>query len=281
MGENTKIPWAHHSFNPWVGCQKVSPACDHCYAEGWAKRSGLVTWGPGAERRHSSPANWKKPLAWEDEARRLGIRYRVFCGSLCDVFDNAVPDEWRMGLYGLIQATPHLDWLLLTKRVRNVYGMAHVSWTEETFFNFWPSNAWLGITVCNPEEAGRDILKLLRLPAPVRFLSLEPLLGPVDVTPYLEPYCDNGSRPHPSGDGGVTCMRCNGRWQSCSGVDWVIVGCESGPHRRPMAIDWAISLKEQCARAKVPFFMKQLEIGGKLIKDLDRFPEPLKVRQFP
>ena len=93
MGENTKIEWAHHTFNPWYGCQKVGPGCDHCYAEGWAKRSGLVQWGPGTERRRSSSANWKKPLAWNAEAERLGIRYRVFCASLADVFDNAVPDE--------------------------------------------------------------------------------------------------------------------------------------------------------------------------------------------
>jgi protein gp37 len=288
MGENTKIPWAHHSFNPWYGCQKVSAACDYCYAEGWAKRSGLVAWGPNMERRRSSPANWKKPLAWDDEARRQGIRYRVFCGSLCDVFDNAVPPQWRSELFRIIAETPNLDWLLLTKRIDNAAEMVKQARDGAMVARLptktpaWPwPNVWVGITVCNQEEADRDILKLLGLSAPVRFLSLEPLLGPVDVTPYLEPYCNKGRRPHPDGRGGVTCMRCNGSWQSCPGVDWVIVGCESGSHRRLMEIDWAISLKEQCSGAKVPFFMKQIDVDGKLVKDVDSLPEMLKVRQFP
>ena len=120
MGDNTKIEWAHHTFNPWVGCTKVSPACDNCYAEGWAKRSGMVQWGPHAERRRTSEGNWRQPLKWNAEAERLGVRYRVFCSSLADVFDNAVPVQWRIELMKLICETRHLDWLLLTKRPQNV-----------------------------------------------------------------------------------------------------------------------------------------------------------------
>ena len=113
MGENTKIELAHHTFNPWYGCTKVGPGCDNCYAEAWAKRSGLVKWGFRQERRRTTAANWRKPLAWNAEAERLGIRYRVFCASLADVFDNSVPPEWRVELFRLIRETPHLDWLLL------------------------------------------------------------------------------------------------------------------------------------------------------------------------
>lgn len=127
MAENSKIEWTHHTFNPWVGCTKVSPACDHCYAEGWAKRSGMVQWGPHAERRRTSESNWRQPIKWNAEAERLGVRYRVFCSSLADVFDNAVPVQWRIGLMKLICETPHLDWLLLTKRIGNASAMLETS----------------------------------------------------------------------------------------------------------------------------------------------------------
>ena len=123
MAENTKIEWADHTFNPWTGCTKVGPGCDHCYAEGWAKRSGQVQWGHGAARRRTSEANWKQPMRWNAEAERIGVRYRVFCASLADVFDNEVPAEWRADLFDLIAKTPNLDWLLVTKRVGNVERM--------------------------------------------------------------------------------------------------------------------------------------------------------------
>ena len=109
MAENTKIEWADHTFNPWTGCTKVSSACDHCYAEGWAKRSGHVKWGSGQPRRRTSDANWRMPLKWSREAERTGVRPRVFCASLADVFDNEVPDQWRIDLFDLIQRTPNLD----------------------------------------------------------------------------------------------------------------------------------------------------------------------------
>lgn len=186
MAENSKIEWTHHTFNPWYGCQRVGPGCDHCYAEGWAKRSGLVQWGAGADRRRSSDAAWRKPLKWNAEAERLGVRYRVFCASLADVFDNAVPASWRADLFQLIERTPHLDWLLVTKRVGNVAPMMQevarrLFWLDHLEAPGFPENVWLGITVVNQQEANRDIPRLLALPACVRFLSMEPLLGPVDL----------------------------------------------------------------------------------------------------
>lgn len=254
MGENTKIEWAHHTFNPWYGCTKVGPGCDNCYAEAWAKRSGLVKWGFRQERRRTTAANWRKPLAWNAEAERLGIRYRVFCASLADVFDNSVPPEWRVELFRLIRETPHLDWLLLTKRIGNVSGMVPLPWVSKPFQHGpdptniyptgWPPNVWIGATICNQEEADRDIPKLLAVPAHVRFLSMEPLLGAVGL-PFDRLREWN------------RIALLNQQEYAASNIDWVIVGGESGPHARPMHPDWARSIRDQCAAAGVPFLFKQ------------------------
>ena len=257
MAENTKIEWADHTFNPWTGCTKVSPACDHCYAEGWAKRSGHVKWGSGQPRRRTSDANWRMPLKWNREAERTGVRPRVFCASLADVFDNAVDPQWRADLFALIAATPNLDWLLLTKRIGNVRGMlaelAHGNDPDLSLLDMMPlPNVWLGATVVNQEEADRDIPKLLAVPAAKRFLSIEPLLGAVDLGLCD---CDNGSVAGPGGAGGVTCPKCSGTGGRT--LDWVIVGGESGPGARPIHPDWARSIRDQCAAACVPFLFKQ------------------------
>lgn len=249
MSANTKIEWADHTFNPWMGCQKVSPACDHCYAEvNTAVRALGVKWGPGAERRRTSVANWKQPIRWNAEAARLGIRYRVFCASLADVFDNEVDSMWRADLFQLISDTPHLDWLLLTKRIGNVAKMLPV-WYEDP--DAWPhghglahGNVWIGATICNQEEADRDIPKLLAVPAAKRFLSMEPLLGPV----YL-PFdrLREWNR--------IALM--NQQAHATSRIDWVIVGGESGHYARPMHLDWVRSLCDQCEAAGVAFLFKQ------------------------
>ena len=238
MAENTKIEWADHTFNPWTGCTKIGPGCDHCYAEGWAKRSGIVQWGPGAERRRTSEANWKQPMRWNAEAERIGVRYRVFCASLADVFDNEVPVEWRADLFDLIARTPHLDWLLVTKRIGNAKTMMadalHLNPAALSNGQIWPlPNVWLGITVVNQAEADRDIPKLLQIPAVVRFLSMEPMLGPVDL------------------------MKMVGQFTPAYQLDWVIVGGESGPKARPMHPQWARDIRDQCAAAGVPFLFKQ------------------------
>ena len=277
MSENTKIEWCDHTFNPWTGCMKVSPGCDHCYAEGWSKRAGAKVgkWGAGAPRVRTSVSNWRKPLQWNSEpfyacsscGWRGGLRevastggdiaaalcptcaepvnttrQRVFCASLADVFDNEVPQEWRNDLWALIEATPHLDWLLLTKRIGNVGNMLPVPFG---FDRLYP-NVWLGATVVNQEEADRDIPKLLATPARVRFLSMEPLLGMTVITRYL---LDNRWRA----DGSVTTRGI----VPGTRLDWVIAGGESGPGARPSHPDWYRSLRDQCAAAGVPFLFKQ------------------------
>jgi protein gp37 len=244
MAENSKIEWTDHTFNPWTGCTKVSPGCDHCYAEGWAKRSGTVQWGD-SPRRRTTDANWRLPLKWNAQAEREGRRFRVFCASLADVFDNQVPPEWRVDLFRLIEATPQLDWLLLTKRIGNARSMSQVAMGAiGCMHKPLPSNVWLGATVVNQEEADRDIPKLLATPARVRFLSMEPLLGPVDlITRYIR---------LPMGGGPLF-----GERPLVKKLHWVIVGGESGPGARPMHPDWARSLRDQCAAASVPFLFKQ------------------------
>lgn len=274
MSENTKIEWADHTFNPWEGCTKVGPGCDHCYAEARNlrfNRGTSINWGPGAPRRRTSLANWRKPLQWQANAAAFhaehGRRQRVFCASLADVFDNEVDPEWRHELFMLISETPDLDWLLLTKRIGNAKEMifearrALLSPGEM----YWPPvlpNVWIGATIVNQAEADRDIPKLLQVPARVRFLSMEPLLGPVSLTSSGHiPVDDEG--PDRIGymvgrdDGKSPLYPTHGEALKRSGIGWVIVGGESGPDARPMHPDWARSLRDQCQAAGVPFMFKQ------------------------
>ena len=237
MAEHTKIEWAHHTFNPWLGCTAISAACDHCYAEAWAKRFGEPELWAGTRRR-TSAANWAQPLTWNRRAKAEGRRYRVFCASLADVFDNQVPVSWRDDLWALIERTPHLDWLLLTKRPQNIAKMLPPG---ERWGDGWP-HVWLGTTVETQKEAERRIPQLLSVPARLRFLSCEPLLGPVDLTAIPRTRTVGFMRP------------LDGRFNR---IDWVIAGGESGQHARPMHPDWARSLRDQCATAGTAFFFKQ------------------------
>lgn len=246
MAENTRIEWCDATFNPWTGCQHVSPACDHCYAEAQAKRSPATFggWGPHAERKRTSESYWRQPLLWNKRAAKDGRRARVFCASMADVFDNQVPAEWREDLWALIHDTPHLDWLLLTKRPGNIGRMLPPAFMLGNAPWPWP-NVWLGTTVENQEEADRRIPMLVSVPARVRFLSCEPLLGPVNLTDF--------------------------NWDGRPPVDWVIAGGESGPHARPSHPDWFRVLRDQCVAAGVPFFFKQWgEWGGATTLFLNR-----------
>jgi protein gp37 len=218
VGEITGIEWTDHTWNPWIGCQAVSCACDFCYAEATVKRFG----GDFAERRRTSEQNWNQPFRWNRQAEAEGRRHRVFTCSFADFFDNKVPLEWRLDAWAVIHDTPWLDWQILTKRPQNIVAMLPSDWGDG-----W-SNVWLGTTVENQKEADRRIPVLLDVPAAKRFLSCEPLLGPVDLD-----------------DVGLT------------KVDWVIAGGESGLHARPTHPDWFRDLRDQCVEAGVPFFMKQ------------------------
>lgn len=264
MGETTSISWTDHTFNPWIGCTKVSPACDGCYAAalmGSAERMKRVEWGePGkgpGTRSRTSPANWRQPRKWDRQARDAGVKRFVFCASLADVFDNEVPAQWRRDLFDLIHATPNLIWLLLTKRPGNIvkqftaaYWPDHVDPTAKDWRADWPRNAAIGCTVINQEEVDRDVPKLLAAKAALgpafAFLSMEPLLGPVEVSQYLSP------RGYGSVDGRALYARPR--------IDWVITGGETdqGGHKaRPADPAWFKSLRAQCAVAGVHFHFKQ------------------------
>lgn len=281
MAENSKIEWCHHTFNPWRGCRAISDACANCYAKVLVE--GRLQQDFSARIR-AAESTWKQPLAWNRKAAKEGVRYRVFCASLADVFDAEVPDEWRLDLFALIAVTPHLDWLLLTKRPKVMRDFLAAKDLDEAIghrafellermngitaeqsaiaagllhgggghalptsahlvphADAWPlPNVWLGTTVENQAMAEARIPHLLATPAAVRFLSMEPLLGPVDLTAIR-----HGSDPDLSVFGA--------QW----GPDWVITGGESGPGARPTHPDWFRSLRDDCAKAGVPFLFKQ------------------------
>lgn len=261
MAENTKIEWCDHTFNPWIGCTKVSEGCQFCYAEALMdKRYGKVKWGPQGVRMRTSFANWKKPLAWNRKAEAEGQRHRVFCASLADVFeekpDQPEMDEWRHDLFHRIWDTPHLDWLLLTKRPENV----NAHFQRSPLYNDYlqqmgelPPNIWIGTSVENQEQADLRIPHLLNIPAAIRFLSMEPLLGPVNLTGFASPLW--------------------GKLPPSAFLHWVIVGGESGPNARPMHPDWARSLRDQCVAAGVPFFFKQWGMYSPASKDTPRYQQ--------
>jgi protein gp37 len=221
MGKNSKIEWTNHTFNPWWGCTKVSAACKHCYAESWAKRVGQQVWGPKASRRFFSEQHWNGPITWDLEAAQSGVRRRVFCASMADVFERRADlNQWREKLWDLIEVTPNLDWLLLTKRPQQVE--SYVPWKT------WPENVWLGTTVEDQKTAELRLPYLASIPAAVRFISAEPLLGPLNISGWLG-----------------------------TSVNWVITGGESGPKARPSSPSWFKGLLAQCMESEVPFHFKQ------------------------
>lgn len=250
MGANSKIEWTHHTFNPWWGCVKVSDGCKHCYAETLSHRWGNDFWGVDKARKSMSDQYWHQPFRWDAAAKADGERRRVFCASMADVFeDRRDLDHWRRKLWDMIELTPNLDWLLLTKRPENIARLIDQRWLENP-----RPNVWLGTTCEDINQAYRRAFALLKVPARVRFLSCEPLLGPIDFM------WDRSMR---------------------IGLDWVIVGGESGHGARPMNPEWARSIRDQCFHNDVAFFMKQM--GGAIDKrhDLEDMPEDLRIRQFP
>lgn len=277
MAENSHIAWTHHTFNPVKGCTKVSAGCKNCYAEADTKRYGLKVWGPDAPRVRTAPDYWKQPHKWNKRAIAAGVRERVFCASWADVGEDH-PDwvEPRRDLARLIEATPGLDWLLLTKRPENLVRL----FRDAGWAGSWPENVWAGTTVEDQEQANARIPHLLRVPARIRFLSCEPLLEAVDLTAIPRTVTEGFMRP------------LDGRFNT---ISWVIVGGESHQDReraRIFDLDWARSLRDQCKAAGVPFFFKQagswpLEgFDRKWLRDpkggdLQELPTDLRIREFP
>lgn len=233
MSENSPIEWTEHTFNPWWGCAKVSPACDFCYAERDAHRyqPHVTYWGVDAPRRAFGLKHWNEPIRWNARAKMEGKPARVFCASMADVFDKNAPEGARESLWALIRGTPWLRWLLLTKRIGNAPSMLPPDWDRG-----YP-NVWLGISVVTQKEVDRDVPKLLDIPAYVRFLSCEPLLEAVDLYRSGFSFLSGG--------------------RTYAQVNWVIAGGESGPSARPMSVKWVRQIRDQCSNQGVPFLFKQ------------------------
>lgn len=289
MAENSKIEWTHHTFNPWRGCTKVSDGCKNCYAETMSKRNPatLGVWGDNGTRVVAAESYWKQPLKWNRDAEKAGERRRVFSASLADVFEDhpAIMPGWRARLGKLILDTPYLDWLLLTKRIENVYRMLPDFWINFTEPYGMPANVWLGTTVENQEQADKRIPELLKIPAAVRFLSCEPLLGAINLCRVSD---GNGHFNALSTKHGVgltaredwrEAIDRQGSYGVAESVDWVIAGGESGPGARPCHPDWIRSLRDQCQAAGVAFHFKQW--GGVNKKAAGRILDGREWNEFP
>ncbi len=259
MAENSGISWTDNTFNPWVGCTKVGPGCDHCYAEAWNARFGsgvAPNWGAGAPRRRTAPQNWSKVHKWQREAATTGKRLKVFCASLADVFDNEVDPAWRADLWTLYADCPDLDWIFVTKRVGNVTKMVPAAG--------FGANAIVLATIVNQYEADRDMGKLVKLKADgitqMIGVSYEPALGPVNWSPWV-------------GD-----------------LDWLIVGGESDQgSARARRFDplWAMDAIRVSGFGGPAAFVKQLGSNcGLNLRDKAgaapaEWPDHLRVQQFP
>lgn len=336
MAEQTKIQWTDHTWNPWMGCTKVAPGCEHCYAEAdFDKRRKRVKWGPQGTRVKTSAEYWQKPTKWNKQAAADGARPRVFCASLADVFEdwtgpildstgeqlfwplNALENprfiaeshcggneppvtmaDLRRDLFALIDQTPHLDWILLTKRPENIRRMWNpIAWHACEIYR---ANVWLITSVSDQSTADKAIPELLKCRdlCPVLGVSAEPLLGPIEFWSdgcWCLPcrHCADGS--HDPETNVVECRRCDSTGIGDEpGIDWVIVGGESGPHARPCHVDWIRAIRDQCKAARTPCFVKQLGAftvydraeatyairdpkGG----DPAEWPADLRVREFP
>lgn len=236
MAEVTGIEWTDSTFNPWWGCTKISPACDHCYAADLDKRTGGNHWG-NVPRRRTGEKNWNEPRRWQKRAAEFfanhGRKRRVFCASMADVFDNQVDTEWRDDLWALIRECPDLDWLLLTKRPQNIEKMLPTYWDDIK------ASIWLGTTVEDQLRADQNIPHLLQHDSAVRFLSCEPMVGSIDLR------------------GAWLGMGDNLGPDVLHKVDWVIAGGESGPQARVADPAWFRQLRDDCAAHGVPFLFKQ------------------------
>lgn len=288
MGETTGIAWTDHTWNPWWGCQRVSPGCEHCYAEAFAvKRRGLPIWGPpSTTERRLTTTTWRDPLKWDRKALDEGVRRKVFVASMADIFeDHPQVTEWRRKALDLLASLRALDVLLLTKRPQHVRAMVPAAWLDE-----WPAHVWVGTTVEDQRRAEERVPALLEVPARVRFLSMEPLLGPVDLRNGTANRWSVPTR-HVSG----VPVEWSDPGESFIPVDWVIVGGESGPGARPFDLAWARSIVRQCG--DVPVFVKQMGdhpvmsaagVDGVRLPmiahhgaDPDEWPEDLRVQQWP
>lgn len=298
--ENSNIKWTTHTFNPWLGCQRVALGCTNCYAEFLMDtRYHKAKWGPQGTRVLTTDAYWKKPVKWDD-AEKWNERPRVFCASLADVFEewqgpivnskgdrlfsyvdhNAsaqdgsiglTMDDCRRRLFKLVDDTPNLDWLLLTKRPENIKKMwphkqdqseAKKICTEGSLAHpFYRGNCWLGTSIaCNADLKNLDVLAQCRELSPIRFASIEPLIEDIDY------------------EFGLRLIN-----SKLGDLSWVIIGAESdqGSPARPCDLNWIRKIVGLCNAASIPCFVKQIQIDGRTTDDIAEFPADLQIQEFP
>lgn len=259
MGTLTKIQWTDHTFNPWIGCTKVSPGCVNCYAESSTPaRVFGVRWGVDLPRHRTSESNWEKVATWNRKAYRDGVRHKVFVASLADVFDTKVPHEWREDLWALIYQCPYLDFQILTKRLNVLCIQELLAMVPTRWLTYWPDHVWFGHSICTQKEADNVIPLIAQIPAKTRFISLEPILEPI-VLP-----------------------------DSAKCLAWAIIGGESGPKARVFDPEWCQNLLADCERLSIAPFVKQLgaNVVGLSLTDskggsIAEWPEDIATRRFP
>lgn len=285
MGDVTKIEWADSTANLWIGCQKVSPGCDHCYAETLCGARLNQDWGPHADRTYVK-AGWATIRKMQRRAARnggidpdLGRKRRIFVNSLADTFDNHKSIVWRADFFALAEESPDVILMLVTKRPENVRKMVPAHWMN----GFWPEHVWLLVSTEDQPAAERRLPILKDIPAPVRGISAEPLLGPIDIRLLAYSDCPNwldedGNPPRIQRDCGAQecCSKCDFTGISDEAfLGWAIVGGESGKGARDNGFEEnARGILEQCADIGIPFFGKQNVKKAPL-------PDDLMVRQFP
>jgi len=293
MADNSAIEWTDHTWSPWLGCTKLSPACDHCYAAALARRfesTGWPQYQAGVPRRRTGLAGWKKVLGWQRKAKANGVRPRVF-PSLCDPFDAEVAIDWCFDFLAGIDATPDLDWLVLTKRPKVAADRLH-AWAQATKRTAPPANLHLGVTAENQAMADLRIPQLLAIAGlTTRFVSIEPMLADIDLTSICTGHyfidALRGMKYHDAPEDGPP-----GATEACAKIDWVICGGESGPDSRPAHPYWFRRLMGQCVAAGVAFFFKQWgdwaphsnEHDPKLetvdVHDVAHLPDPTTTRRM-
>lgn len=226
MGQNSKIEWTDHTWNPWYGCRKVSAGCNNCYMYREQKH-----YGRDPSIVQCSKTTFIDPMKWANQLKSTGNAERVFTCSWSDFFIEEA-DPWRDEAWNIIRKTPELTYQILTKRPESITDRLPEDWEKG-----W-NHVWLGVSAEDQKTADERIPLLLQTPAAVRFVSCEPLLGPINFGDHMSRYREIGTELFPM-------------------LNWVIVGGESGPGARPMHPDWVRSIRDQCVQAEVPFFFKQ------------------------
>ncbi|QEG36148.1 DUF5131 family protein [Bythopirellula goksoeyrii] len=242
MAEKSGIGWTHHTVNPWWGCEKVGEVCRHCYIEGIMKRAGIKHPFEGPRRTKT----WKMPLLWNRKAEMDSVRRRVFTCSMSDFFHTEA-DPWRPDIWQLVRQCEALDWLILTKQSERITECLPGDWGETGY-----PNVWLGVT-CGHSRSYHRVADLLQIPATIKFISAEPLLGRLDFRHYLP------------------------------GIDWVITGCEQAAKgtRRPMELEWVRDIYQQCLETGTAHYFKQYYAKERGIPRTDGVLDDKVCQRFP